>query len=222
MSENQRRPGENPGEPDRGGANEEAGDAHSAEINEQAQVERDGNRALRPRVWIGCLAAYNNGILHGEWLDAAVANKELASAAQRILAASPEPAAEEYAIFDSDEFGSFRVGEYERLETVARVARGIKEHGHAFSVWAELHDADPEMLDHFEDAFLGEYDSPSAWAHEVLLDNWLRDALDTVVPEPLRPYIHIDCAGWARDAELSGDVDIEPAPGGGIYVFSTR
>ncbi len=206
------------GEPD-----EEVGGIYSVEIGPEGQIE-DAERlsSRRPMVWIACLAAYNDGTLHGEWVDAAVEDEELAAAAQRVLATSPVPGAEEYAIFDSDEFGAFRVGEYDRLATVARVARGIKEHGHPFSVWAELHAGDEAMLDSFEDAFLGEYDSPSAWAHDVLLDSWLRDALDTVVPEPLRPYIHIDCVGWARDAELSGDVYIEPAPGGRVYVFSTR
>jgi antirestriction protein len=173
-------------------------------------------------VWIACLAAYNNGRLHGEWVDAAVDDDALRAAADRVLASSPEPGAEEYAIFDYDEFGDFRVGEYESLDTVARVARGIARHGHAFGTWAQLHDADPGMLDHFEDAFLGEYESRDAWAREVLdelnLDGFLRLGS---IPEAIRPYLHVDYEGWARDAELGGDVDIEAAPGGGIYIFST-
>lgn len=203
--------------------NEEVGDVYSAEIGPDGHVEsakRIGD--LNPRIWIACLAAYNDGHLHGEWVDAAVDEAELAAAAQRVLASSPVPGAEEYAIFDFEEFGAFRVGEYERLETVARVARGIQEHGEPFAVWAELHDADPGMLDSFEDAFLGEYESPEAWAREVLddlnLDGFLRLG---AIPEAIRPYLHVDYEGWARDAELSGDVHIEPAPGGGIYVFST-
>lgn len=176
----------------------------------------------RPMVWIACLAAYNNGRLHGEWVDAAVEDEELLAAAQGILDTSPEPGAEEYAIFDSEEFGAFRVGEYERLETVARVARGIQEHGDAFGVWAQLHDADPDMLDNFEDAFLGEYESPEAWAREVLeglnFDGFLRLGS---IPEAIQPYLHIDYVGWARDAELGGDVHIEHTPQGRIFVFST-
>lgn len=203
--------------------NEEVGDIYSVELNDDGQIERaELLRQPRPMVWIACLAAYNDGTLHGEWVDAAVDDDELQAAAHRILATSPISGAEEYAIFDSDEFGAFRVGEYERLETVAQVARGIKEHGQAFGVWAQLHDADPDMLAGFEDAFLGEYESPEAWAREVLddlnLDGFLRMG---GIPEAIRPYLHIDYAGWARDAELGGDVYIEPTPEGRIFVFST-
>ncbi|HSX65944.1 antirestriction protein ArdA [Nocardioides sp.] len=205
-------------------ADEEAGDIYSIEIRDDGQIESaERLRHPRPMVWIACLAAYNDGNLHGEWVDAAVEDDVLHAAAQRVLASSPVRGAEEHAIFDTDEFGAFRVGEYERLETVARVARGIKEHGHAFGVWAQLHDADPDILDGFEDAFLGEYESPEAWAREVLddlnLDGFLRLG---AIPESIRPYLHVDYEGWARDAELSGDVNIEPTPEGRIFVFSTR
>lgn len=211
---------DNPNEP--WAHQEEVGDIYSVEIAGDGQIERADKLTLRPMVWIGCLAAYNNGELHGDWVDAAVEGEDLVRSAQEILSRSPEPDAEEWAIFDYDEFGGYRVEQYDSLEHVARVARGIREHGHAFAAWAELHDGDEAMLDGFEDAFLGQYESPEAWAREVLgdlnLDGFLRMG---AIPEAIRPYLHIDYAGWARDAELGGDVYIEQAPGGGIYVFST-
>lgn len=186
-------------------------------------TERERPPQLRPQVWIACLAAYNNGRLHGEWVDAAVSDEELIARAQQILASSPEPGAEEWAIFDYEDFGAFQVGEYEQLETVARVARGITEHGPAFAAWAELHDADPTMLDQFEDAFLGEYDSPEDWARHVMSDLDLEQSLDSAdIPESLRPYLRIDYDGWARDAQLAGEIHIEDSPDGRIYVFAIR
>lgn len=200
---------------------EEVGDIYSAEIADDGTIERAEKLTLRPMVWIGCLAAYNNGELHGDWVDAAVEGDELVRKAQEILSRSPEPDAEEWAIFDDDEFGGYRVEQYDQLEHVARIARGIKEHGHAFAAWAELHDGDEAMLDGFEDAFLGEYESLEAWGLEVLdelnLDLFLKIG---AIPEAIRPYLHIDYHGWARDAELSGDVHIASSPAGGIYVFS--
>lgn len=173
---------------------------------------------LHPRIWVCSLADYNNGRLHGDWLDAAVPAGELHAGIQRILASSREPDAEEHAIFDHDEFGNYRVGEYEDVELVARVARGIAQHGEAFAAWAELHDADPDMLAQFEDAYLGEYDSAEDWAREALAD--LEAQLDAApIPDALRPYVRIDYAGWARDAHAC-DVHLEPAPGGGVFVFS--
>lgn len=105
-----------------------------------------------PRVWIGSLADYNNGVLHGDWADAAVDDAELIAAAQAILATSEQPGAEEYAIFDYDDFGDFRPEQYEQLSLVAKVARGIQEHGDAYAAWAQLHDADSDMHDAFEDS----------------------------------------------------------------------
>lgn len=143
---NERQPQPNPGE----------------QPDHETSHERQSTRT--PRVWIGSLADYNNGTLHGDWVDAAVDEEDLIVAAQRILATSEEPDAEEYAIFDYDDFGDFKVDQYEHLDLVAKVARGIQEHGDAFAAWAQLHDADRDRLDTFEDSYLGEYDSPEDWA----------------------------------------------------------
>ncbi|WP_454162997.1 antirestriction protein ArdA [Gordonia iterans] len=235
MNEKQPQPQQQPEEPEKrqdapGAGNpnepwarhEEVGDIYSAEIAENGRIERADKLTLRPQVWIGCLAAYNNGRLHGDWVDAAVESDELYESVQRILASSPEPDAEEWGIFDSDEFGSYRVHEYDQLEQVARVARGIAEHGPAFAAWAELHDGDEGMLDNFENAYCGAYDSEQAWADEVVDSTELEATLDQHVTGWLRGHVTIDYAGIARDLELSGEVHIEPNPAGGIWVFDTR
>lgn len=226
MSEKQPQPDQNdPGEPDKElwDADEEVGDIYSVEINDEGQIEKAEKLKDTPRIWVGSLADYNNGHLHGEWINAAVDAEALVEAVQRMLAASEEPGAEEYGIFDYDNFGAFKVHEYDRLEHVARVARGITEHGPAFAAWAELHDGDPTMLDQFEYAYLGEFGSPAEWAHEVLVDGGFVQALDGVVPEPFRPYIQIDCAGWARDVHLSGDIHIEwKDDNSGVWIYAVR
>ncbi len=182
--------------------------------------ERAEELADSPRIWVGSLADYNNGRLHGEWLHAAVPDVDLHAAVQRILAASEELGAEEYGIFDYENFGQYKVHEYDRLEQVARVARGIAQHGPAFAAWAELHDADPTMLDQFEDAYLGEYESPEEWAREVLHEGGLDEAIDRTVAEPLRAYVNVDYVGWARDAHLAGDIHIESKDDGGVWIYA--
>lgn len=192
-------------------------------MNERHQpaqhAEREQQPRLRPRIWVGSLADYNAGHLHGDWIDAAVADADLHDAVQHILATSDEPDAEEYGIFDYDGFGAFQVGEHEQLDIVARVARGIAEYGPAFAAYAQLHDADPGMLDSFTDSYSGDYDSPEDWARDVLHDG-LETAINAAVPDALRGYVSIDYAGFARDAELSGDVHFEPAPDGRVFVFT--
>lgn len=174
--------------------------------------------ALRPKVWIGCLAAYNNGVLHGDWVDAAVEGHELVRSAQEILSRSPEPDAEEWAIFDDDAFGGYQVEQYDSLEQIARVARGIKEHGNAFAAWAELHDGDEAMLDGFEDAYLGEYDSIEDWGRAFFDESGIEQKLDEVVPEPLRYYVSINYGAWVHDAQ-SENIHVEQAPDGRVWVF---
>lgn len=189
--------------------------------DDPSEPEKDRQKRDLPRVWVGSLADYNNGRLHGEWIDAAVPEAELAAAVQRMLDASEEPGAEEYAIFDYDNFGTFRVHEYERLDKVARVARGIAQHGPAFAGWAQLHDGDPTMLEQFGDCFIGSYRHPGEWGEEALR-SVLEDPLADAVPERLRPYVQINCSQWARDVQFSGDVHFVPNPDGGVWVYWAR
>lgn len=205
---------------------EEVGDLYRVEISDDGHVERADKLTLRPMVWVGSLADYTAGRLHGEWIDAAQDDQDLHAAVQAMLAGSPEAAdsglpSEEWGIFDHDEFGAYRVGEYEPLERVAAVARGIREHGAAFAAWAELTRDEPDRLADFEDTYLGHWNSAEDWAREVLEDLGLDDALTRAAPH-LLGYLTVDYAGWARDAEVGGDVQIEEADGGGVWVFSLR
>jgi antirestriction protein len=128
---------------------------------------------VTPKVWIGCLAAYNAGHLHGEWVDAAVDEDEIWEAQKRVLKTSPVPGAEEHFIADYEGFGPYRVGEYESLTTVALVARLIEEHGKAFAAWVAnddsvLRDADENDLEEgFHEAYAGTWDSERAFAENA-------------------------------------------------------
>lgn len=173
---------------------------------------------LRPRVWIGSWADYNEGRLHGDWCDAAVDTETLWVDVQAILSTSQDPSAEDFGIFDHDGFGGYQPGESDPLEHVAMVARGIAEHGPPFAAWAELHGGDPSMLDGFTDAYLGEYESAAAWAKAVADELDIKSSLDTL-DEFVRRYVSIDYAAIARDARFGGDVYLIDTPHGGVFVF---
>jgi antirestriction protein len=173
-----------------------------------------------PRIWIASLSDYNAGRLHGEWVNAAVETDHLQAAVQHILASSPDPDAEEWAIFDYDNFGSYRLGEYSDLATVAAIARGIERHGFAFASWAEFSDTDVSDLEtEFEDVFMGHFDSRELFGESVLQDFDFEETLTKGLPAWIASHISIDRAAIARDLEMSGGLTIEDAPGGGIYVF---
>lgn len=176
---------------------------------------------LCPQVWIGSLADYNAGLLHGAWTPADVETAELIRAAGEIVARAPCPDAEEWAIFDYDGFYGFTVGEYAEAEVVTAVARGIREHGPAFAAWAELHDADPDILGSFAEAYLGAYDSHAAWAAELAANLDVERRIEAVFPGPLGRYIRFDEDSFARDAWLGGDVELVDRNDGqsGMWVF---
>ena len=185
----------------------------------ETRAERDEGRPT-PRIYVASLSDYNAGRLHGAWLDAAQEPEVLAAAVQAVLDASPEPGAEEFAIHDYEEFGPWRIGEFEPLGTVAMIANGIAEHGLAFAHWAALVGTeDAEQLTGFDDAYLGHFGSLTEYGEDFLEGVGLRQELDEAVPELLAAYVDIDVAAFARDLMLSGDVMTSEGEGG-VHVFN--
>lgn len=82
-----------------------------------------------PRIYVACLAAYNNGYLHGAWIDADRDPWAIWADIRDMLARSPIPDAEEHAIHDYEGFGPMRIAEYAGIEEVAEIAAFIAEHG---------------------------------------------------------------------------------------------
>lgn len=179
----------------------------------------------RPRIYAASLSDYNHGILHGDWLDAAVEPREMLEGIAGLLARSPTATklgqpAEEWAIHDFEGFGPLRLGEYEGVAWITEVARGIAEHGSAFGAWAAHIGAERVMLQSFEDRYLGEWDCVEAYAEQFLEDVGATATIEKI-DEWLQPYIDVDVKGFARDLELGGDVIAIDKPDGGVWLFSS-
>jgi antirestriction protein len=183
--------------------------------------EREALREDGPRIYVASLSDYNAGLLHGDWIEADQEPEELGEAVQAMLERSPTPGAEEFAIHDFEGFGHYHVGEYDSLDWVSRVARGIVEHGPAFSAWAERSDGDEDDLARFEDAYLGEWSSVERYAEELLDDLGYLRAVDEAVPDMLQPYVRIDVEAFAHDLELSGDLTVVEHSHG-VWLFEGR
>src|SRR3546814_11380124 len=82
-----------------------------------------------PRIYVACLAAYNNGYLHGSWIDAEQDAWAIYDDVKAMLAASPIAEAEEWAIHDYEGFGNVRISEYAGFAYVSELAAFIAEHG---------------------------------------------------------------------------------------------
>ena len=154
-----------------------------------------------PALWVGCLAAYNAGTLHGEWMQVSRDPTEMWEATLEILQASPEPHAEEWEIMDTDNLPPG----ISSLDRAAAYVTALEELGRAdaagiVAAWVDWRGWDDLSAEHIQDAYLGQFDSVKDYAEQYAEDCGLLDGL----PEKLRPYF--DFAAFARDLELSGDV----------------
>lgn len=185
--------------------------------------QHEADLATQPRIWVASLADYNNGTLHGQWLDAAQDETELQADIAAMLAASPltaatgEPA-EEWAIHHYQGFGALPIYEHENLGWISRVAKGIAEHGLAFAAYADVME-DEALLAGFEDDYLGHYDDLHTYVEELINDLGYDRILDEALPASIRPYVKIDITATARDLELGGDLHVVRANDGGVWIF---
>lgn len=150
--------------------------------NQENYKNHEQQPKIVPRIYVASLSDYNNGILHGEWIDADQDLDAIQVAVSDMLRRSTDPYAEEFAIHDYDGFYAFRVGEYDPLETVQRIAEGIAEHGEAFAAFIDSVGTEEATLSAFEDAYRGTYATASAF-----LDDF------------------VDSMGWADELEKFGD-----------------
>ncbi|MFD7162802.1 antirestriction protein ArdA [Streptomyces violascens] len=158
------------------------------------------------QVYVACLASYNNGILHGEWIDATQDTNDIYEGIAKVLRTSPIPDAEEFAIHDYDDFGAINLGEYESIENVHAIAAALDEWPSAVVAHYHGEGVDAEDLDdHIRDRFIGtaeeELDEVSALASYILSEeDWYWDEL----PKQFETHMGAIAQSEARDRLLSG------------------
>ena len=163
-----------------------------------------------PKIYAACLASYNNGILHGRWIDADQDINAIQDEIQNMLKKSPIKRAEEYALHDYEGFGNIKLSEYEDLETVVQYAEFIAEHG---ELGAELiADYDLKyakvLLD---DHYHGAYDSEVDFAYTLF-----NECYGNALPETLSYYF--DYKAYARDLFINDFISVDAE--GKLHVFS--
>ncbi|MBE9176801.1 antirestriction protein ArdA [Synechocystis salina LEGE 06155] len=117
---------------------------------------------LSPEIYVACLASYNNGLLHGEWISANQDEDEIMAEIEAMLKVSPMRDAEEWAIHDYQNFGGIELKEYEDIETIAKLGQALAEHGEAMAAYYKCYD----NLENFEDYYLGEYESEEDFVYD--------------------------------------------------------
>ncbi len=150
------------------------------------------------RIYVACLAAYNNGRLHGRWIDATQGETHIQNQVTAMLESSPEPEAEEWAIHDYEGFEGAPISEWESFESVANLAEFIEEHGALGGKLLEHFGGDLEDAKTAFDNYYGEFENLEDYARSLTED------CGTEIPANLENYI--DYAAMGRDMELSGDI----------------
>jgi len=155
------------------------------------------------RVYAACLAAYNNGLLHGRWLDVTGDVDALRADIAAMLADSPEPNAEEWAIHDYDGFNSSQWGENPDLEELCDHVQTLAKSEYDYDLIEGVCDNFSidarEAIAYIEDNYQGKYPSLAHWA-----ESFLEDTGSINLPQNLACYF--DYASYGHDQEMEGTI----------------
>lgn len=176
-----------------------------------------------PSVYVRCISAYNNGFLHGLWLDVARDAAEIEEDINWMLSWSPvvyQEACQEWAIHDYEDFGGYSVSQNPDLEILSKVAQGVVKHGEAFSQYLDRYciysRTDWEKVyDDFSCDYLGHFDSEVEFVEQNQEIFGFREL------ENQFPFLamYIDWDAVACDAFINDYYSVD-ASEGGVYVFS--
>jgi len=166
-----------------------------------------------PRIYVACLAAYNNGYLHGRWIDASQDAEAIQAEISAMLKASPIPGAEEWAIHDYEGFGGTELSEYSGIDRVVALAAFIDERGELGAKVLEHFGGDIDQAEAAFDEYVGSFRSLADYAQDLTEQT-------TDISPTLDHYI--DYEAMARDMEINGDVFTVELGFEDVHVFWSR
>lgn len=172
-----------------------------------------------PAIYVACLASYNNGVHHGDWITLD-SSEDIEERIKEILQKSPIPDAEEWAVHDHYYCGN--LSEYPRLDALKNIQEAyqqVVDININWSVFCEFCDhlgegLTTEQVDKYRDQYAGEGDNLKDWCEEYLEDTGELEE----IPEKFRSYF--DFERYARDMEMNDVFTIRRD--GGIVVFWRR
>ena len=163
-----------------------------------------------PSIYVACLAAYNNGILHGKWISVDQSENGIYDEIHDMLEESPIEGAEEFALHDYEGFGDIKLSEYEDLKTIVKYAEFISEHGELGQALIADYGVD-EANRMMEDGYQGSYDSEVDFAEHII-----EECYSNAIPNSLICYF--DFRAFARDLFIGEFCSVSAE--GNIHVFS--
>lgn len=166
-----------------------------------------------PRIYVACLAAYNNGCLHGRWIEADQDTEDIRADISAMLEGSPVADAEEWAIHDYEGFEGADLSEYSGITQVVELATFIAEHGKLGGKLLHHFCGDIDQAKDAFDNYAGSYRSLADYARDLTEET-------TDIPDALVNYI--DYEAIARDMEMGGEVFTIKLGFQDVHVFWSR
>ena len=139
--------------------------------NDRPSGEAGSQDGDSPRIYAACLAAYNNGRLHGRWIDTTQDPEDIQAEIGAMLAASPIPHAEEWAIHDYEGYEGARLEEYSGIEKAHALALFIVEHGRLGAKLLEHCGGDLDEAEAAFEDYAGEHSSLADFARDHRRDH---------------------------------------------------
>jgi antirestriction protein len=152
-----------------------------------------------PRIYVACLASYNNGVLYGRWIDVDGDGDDIRYEVDEMLAQSPAPGAEEWAIHDHEGW-PVSVSESHDFDELAALAELLDDYDEdVIRAACDVSDDETaeELRGTIEDRYCGAFDREGDYAEEFATGCY-------DIPEHLQYYI--DYEKMERDLELGGDI----------------
>ncbi len=148
-----------------------------------------------PRIYVACLASYNNGILHGAWIDCTISSDHIQDQLNKMLKASTILDAEEWEIHDYEYFyGCDPSGR--SFDDLHEIALFVEEHEDLGGELLDIHCDLDKAKEVLEDDYLDCFESIADYAEELTTSCY-------DIPKYLEYYIDFDA--MARDMELNGE-----------------
>lgn len=166
-----------------------------------------------PRIYIANLTAYNSGFLQGAWIDATDDIETIEEKIKEMLSYSLIENAEEYAIHDYENFGEYRVGEYQDLTSIREIACFIEEYPDFGSALINYFGNIDEAKRVAEENYCGSYSSTADYAQQLTEDA-------TEIPAHLSSYINYE--SMARDMKMGGDILKIESGFNEVHIFWSR
>lgn len=132
------------------------------------------------KIYVACLASYNNGFLHGKWFDldkftdaddlqAAITNEVLESKDNPTMLKYGEKC-EEYAIHDFEAPEACKIGEYDSLERLFEMNDILNDDNGEVILSLKAHvglDSIEEAKEYYDDNHCGEFKNDEEFAYDV-------------------------------------------------------